>query len=72
MPNNSLASSLSRVVPSRIREIADVAFSMDGVLRLHFGESNMPTPPYLKEAAYQAMNEGYTFYTIRKTPVCPV
>jgi aspartate/methionine/tyrosine aminotransferase len=36
---------------------------MDGVLRLHFGESNMPTPSYLKEAAYQAMNEGYTFYT---------
>ncbi len=63
MPNIALASSLSRVTPSRIRELADVAFSMDGILRLHFGESNMPTPQYLKEAAYQAMNEGYTFYT---------
>lgn len=63
MPQISLASSLSRVTPSRIRELADVAFSMDGVFRLHFGESNMPTPQYLKEAAYRAMNEGYTFYT---------
>jgi hypothetical protein len=63
MPNIALAPSLSRVIPSRIREIADVAFSMDGVLRLHFGESNLPTPQYLKDAAYQAMNEGYTFYT---------
>lgn len=63
MSQISLASSLYRVTPSRIRELADVAFSMDGVFRLHFGESNMPTPQYLKEAAYQAMNEGYTFYT---------
>jgi aspartate/methionine/tyrosine aminotransferase len=63
MHNISLAPSLARVVPSQIRAIADVAFSMDGVLKLHFGESNMQTPQYLKDAAYQAMNEGLTFYT---------
>lgn len=63
MTNISLAPSLSRVVPSQIRAIADVAFPMDGVLRLHFGESNMQTPQHIKDAAYQAMNEGYTFYT---------
>ena len=37
--------------------------SMDGVLRLYFGESNLPTPDYIKQAAIRAMNEGYTFYT---------
>jgi len=58
-----LASSLSRVMPSRIRELADVAFGMEGVLRLHFGESNLPTPDFVKEAAIQAMKDGYTFYT---------
>ena len=58
-----LASSLSRVMPSRIRELADVAFGMEGVLRLHFGESNLPTPEFVKEAAIQAMKDGYTFYT---------
>jgi aspartate/methionine/tyrosine aminotransferase len=63
MHNISLAPSVSRVAPSQIRAIADVAFPMDGVLKLHFGESDMQTPQYLKDAAYQAMNEGYTFYS---------
>lgn len=63
MPKISLASSLAKVAPSQIRAIADEAFSMDQVLKLHFGESNLQTPQYLKDAAYQAMNDGYTFYT---------
>jgi aspartate/methionine/tyrosine aminotransferase len=37
--------------------------SMDGVLRLYFGESNLPTPDYIKQAAIRAMQGGYTFYT---------
>jgi aspartate/methionine/tyrosine aminotransferase len=37
--------------------------SMDGVLRLYFGESNLPTPDYIKQAAIQAMRDGFTFYT---------
>ncbi|HIJ54843.1 MAG TPA: pyridoxal phosphate-dependent aminotransferase [Deltaproteobacteria bacterium] len=63
MTNIPLARNLSTVAPSRIREIADIAFTMDGVFKLHFGESDMPTPAYIKEAAFQAMNEGYTFYS---------
>jgi aspartate/methionine/tyrosine aminotransferase len=59
----ALARSLAAVPASRIREIADVAFSMDGVLKLHFGESNMPTPAFIKQAAVRALEEGYTFYT---------
>jgi len=37
--------------------------TMDGVLRLYFGESNLPTPDYIKQAAVRAMLDGYTFYT---------
>jgi hypothetical protein len=37
--------------------------SMDGVLRLYFGESNLPTPAYIKQAAVRAMEDGFTFYT---------
>jgi len=37
--------------------------AMDGVLRLYFGESNLPTPDYIKQAAQRAMADGYTFYT---------
>lgn len=58
-----LAATLSNVERSRIRELADVAFGMDGVYKLHFGESDMPTPRYIKDAAVQALDEGYTFYT---------
>ncbi|MCY3765519.1 MAG: pyridoxal phosphate-dependent aminotransferase [Gemmatimonadetes bacterium] len=58
-----LAATLSNVEPSRIRELADVAFAMDGVYKMHFGESDLPTPRYIKDAAVQALDEGYTFYT---------
>jgi aspartate aminotransferase len=59
----SIARSVADVPHSRIRELAEIAMSMDGVLRLYFGESNLPTPDYIKQAAVRAMNDGYTFYT---------
>ncbi len=58
-----LASSTLAVPHSRIRELADLAFGMDDVIRLYFGESNQPTPDYIKQAAARALDEGYTFYT---------
>jgi aspartate aminotransferase len=58
-----IAHSVEQVPHSRIRELAEIAMSMDGVLRLYFGESNLPTPDYIKRAAVQAMADGYTFYT---------
>src|SRR5947207_10164377 len=59
----TIASSVEAVPRSRIRELAEVAMSMDGVLRLYFGESNLPTPDYIKQAATKALADGYTFYT---------
>jgi aspartate/methionine/tyrosine aminotransferase len=59
----SLASSVEMVPRSRIRELAEIAMTMDGVLRLYFGESNLPTPEYIKQAANRALAEGFTFYT---------
>jgi aspartate aminotransferase len=58
-----LAQSVLAVPHSRIRELADIAFGMDGVLRLYFGESNQPTPGYIKRAAARALDAGFTFYT---------
>lgn len=58
-----IAHSVQKVPYSRIRELAEIAMSMDGVLRLYFGESNLPTPEYIKQAAVQALADGYTFYT---------
>ena len=59
----SVAASVRAIPPSGIRQLAEIAMSMDGVLRLYFGESNLPTPAYIKRAAIRAIEEGYTFYT---------
>jgi aspartate/methionine/tyrosine aminotransferase len=59
----SIATSVENVPYSRIRELAEIAMSMEGVLRLYFGESNLPTPEYIKRAAVAAMQDGFTFYT---------
>jgi aspartate/methionine/tyrosine aminotransferase len=59
----SVAASIRAIEPSGIRQLAEIAMSMDGVLRLYFGESNLPTPAYIKRAAIRAIGEGYTFYT---------
>jgi aspartate/methionine/tyrosine aminotransferase len=58
-----IASSALEVRHSRIRELAEVAMGMSGVLRLYFGESNLPTPEFIKQAAARALEEGYTYYT---------
>ncbi|HEX5228187.1 MAG TPA: pyridoxal phosphate-dependent aminotransferase [Bryobacteraceae bacterium] len=59
----SVAPSAISVPHSRIRELAELAMSMDGVLKLYFGESNLPTPEFIKRAAQKAMADGFTFYT---------
>ena len=59
----SVASSALAVEHSRIRELAEIAMRMDGVLKLYFGESSVPTPEYIKRAAQKAMADGFTFYT---------
>ena len=58
-----VASSALAVEHSRIRELAEIAMRMDGVLKLYFGESNVPTPDYIKRAAQKALADGFTFYT---------
>ena len=58
-----LAPSLDQIQPSRIRELANAAFGMEGVLRLQFGESTMPTPQYIKDAVVRAIAEDQTFYS---------
>lgn len=59
----TVASSALAVPYSRIRELAEIAMGMEGVFKLYFGESNIPTPDYIKRAAQKAMADGYTYYT---------
>lgn len=59
----AVASSALAIPHSRIRELAELAMTMDGVLKLYFGESTLPTPEFIKRAAQKAMADGFTFYT---------
>jgi aspartate aminotransferase len=59
----TIAPSAERVPHSRIRELAEIAMSMEGVFKLYFGESSLPTPEYIRRAAQKAMAYGFTFYT---------
>ena len=43
--------------------IATIAESMPGSLKLCYGESDMPTPAFICDAATAAMQNGHTFYT---------
>ena len=59
----TLSASALAVPYSRIRELAEIAMGMEGVIKLYFGESNAPTPEFIKRAAQKAMLDGFTFYT---------
>lgn len=61
--NPALAESLLRVPNSRVRELAKLAAAYPDVLKLYFGESNLPTPAFIQEAAAHAMRAGFTYYT---------
>ncbi len=49
--------------PSLIREVANAAMHREGVLRFWFGESDQPTPRFIREAAAASLRDGETFYT---------
>jgi len=48
---------------SKIREVANAALDRPDVLAFWFGESDQPTPAFIREAAAEALTAGKTFYT---------
>src|SRR5688572_1146914 len=48
---------------SKIREIANAGLGRDDILAFWFGESDQPTPAFIREAAADALTAGRTFYT---------
>lgn len=56
----SLAESQTIAMAKKARELA--AQGLD-VINLSFGEPDFQTPQYIKDAAKQAIDEGFTFYT---------
>ncbi len=48
---------------SLIRQISMLAEKVDKPFKLYFGESDMTTPEFICRAAYEALQQGHTFYT---------
>ena len=48
---------------SQIRQVANAAMGREDVLAFWFGESDLPTPAFIREAAAGALADGRTFYT---------
>ena len=47
---------------SKVRAVANAGFGREDVLKFWFGESDMPTPAFIRDAAIQALDAGRTFY----------
>jgi len=48
---------------SKIREVANAAMGRSDVLAFWFGESDEPTPQFIRDAATRSIAEGETFYS---------
>ena len=51
-----------QLAASRIREVANAAMGTPDVLAFWFGEPDVPTAPFIVQAAQSALAQGDTFY----------
>ncbi|MDH5701580.1 MAG: aminotransferase class I/II-fold pyridoxal phosphate-dependent enzyme, partial [Candidatus Bathyarchaeota archaeon] len=52
-----------RLLPSKFAEVRRLVMERTDIIRLELGEPDFDTPRHIKEAAIQAINEGFTHYT---------
>ena len=60
-----LRTSLDALPASRIREVANAAMNSpfaDDIVKFWFGEGDLPTPAFIRDAAKRALDAGETFY----------
>ena len=55
--------SIELLEESLIRKVAEDNIGRDDVIPLWFGEPDLPTPEFIKEAAIQALRDDHVFYT---------
>jgi len=54
---------IDQLPASKIREVANAALGRDDVLAFWFGESDEPTPQFIRDAAAKSIADGETFYS---------
>jgi len=62
-PSSPIRPAIRDLRPNGIAEVAGVALGEPDLIALWFGESDLVTPAFIREAAKQALDEGRTFYT---------
>ncbi|MFC7609890.1 hypothetical protein [Teichococcus aestuarii] len=62
-PLDDLPERIRALSTNQIAEIADLGRDDPEVIKLWIGEGDLPTPPFIVEAAAAAMREGQTRYT---------
>ncbi|MDQ1078648.1 pyridoxal phosphate-dependent aminotransferase [Pseudoroseomonas cervicalis] len=62
-PFDELPARIRELAQNQIAEIADLAREDPAVIKLWIGEGDLPTPPFVVEAAAEAMRAGHTRYT---------
>ncbi len=59
----SIRERVEQLPSSKIRDVANASLGLEGLIPLWFGESDLPTPDFIKTAGVNAMMQGCTFYT---------
>jgi len=54
---------IDQLPASKIREVANAAMGREDVLAFWFGESDEPTPQFIRDAAAKSIADGETFYS---------
>jgi aspartate/methionine/tyrosine aminotransferase len=57
-----MRSVIDQLPGSKIREVANTGLGRDDVLAFWFGESDEPTPAFIRDAAVRSLQMGETFY----------
>ena len=59
---NGLRQSLEELPGSLIRHVAEPNMGREGLIKLWFGEPDVPTPQFIKDAAVSALDQDQVFY----------
>jgi aspartate aminotransferase len=59
---NGLRHSIELLPGSLIRHVAEPHMGREGLVRLWFGEPDVPTPQFIKDAATAALDDNHVFY----------
>jgi aspartate aminotransferase len=60
--HNGLRRSIEELPGSLIRHVAEPNMNREGLLKLWFGEPDVPTPQFIKDAATAALDDNHVFY----------